>query len=360
MPVGPVDARSASRAAAFFAAQVGRSFSLDLNDLSRDTWSLVPGVGDMLADVRTKQARHPHLRALQRRGRGHHALRPRPAAQHLGLSIHPQARGARPVLQRGRTGRLRRPGLRRGCGIRAGARVDAGRHPSPAEGAVLRAVDPDAAARGDPDRGIGAVGPLRPAVVDPCARAELGAPQPACGRGPQRHPHADRALRRPPRVHAPRPRGRAGGRALTLHRVGHPIGRLGASLGVQQPKLLVPPGHRHRLRDGPAPADRAHRLRRRGQRRPRPRQSAARAAGGLQRPGPPRVCVHRPAAGALSVVGDQPLPGGGPDWRSPWRTRRRCPHPPAMDARRSRSTHLPRAACSTAAWKSPWWPTRGR
>jgi hypothetical protein len=42
-----------SRAQSFFADYVARSFSLDLQDLSDDTWSLVPGLGDMLIDVDT-------------------------------------------------------------------------------------------------------------------------------------------------------------------------------------------------------------------------------------------------------------------------------------------------------------------
>lgn len=49
------DSRTLARAQAYFAQQVGKSFSLDLNDLSTDTWSLVPSVGDLLADVRTRK-----------------------------------------------------------------------------------------------------------------------------------------------------------------------------------------------------------------------------------------------------------------------------------------------------------------
>jgi hypothetical protein len=52
---GPADPKIAARATEFFAAQLPRSFSLDLNDLSRETWSLVPGSGDLIADVRTRK-----------------------------------------------------------------------------------------------------------------------------------------------------------------------------------------------------------------------------------------------------------------------------------------------------------------
>jgi hypothetical protein len=52
---GPADPKLAARAAEFFGAQLPRSFSLDLTDLSRETWSLVPGSGDLIADVRTRK-----------------------------------------------------------------------------------------------------------------------------------------------------------------------------------------------------------------------------------------------------------------------------------------------------------------
>lgn len=45
------DRSSLDRARKFFTDQVGQSYSLDLNDLSRDTWNLVPPIGDMLVDM---------------------------------------------------------------------------------------------------------------------------------------------------------------------------------------------------------------------------------------------------------------------------------------------------------------------
>lgn len=50
-----VDPRSLRRAQGVFADDVGKSFSLDLNDLSRDTWSLLPQAGDFVAEVRTRR-----------------------------------------------------------------------------------------------------------------------------------------------------------------------------------------------------------------------------------------------------------------------------------------------------------------
>lgn len=50
-----VDARLLRRAREVFAEEAPKSFSLDLSDLSRETWYLVPGFGDILAEVRTRK-----------------------------------------------------------------------------------------------------------------------------------------------------------------------------------------------------------------------------------------------------------------------------------------------------------------
>jgi hypothetical protein len=47
--------RTLRRATAIFDEYIGKSFSVDLSDLSRDTWSLVPSPGDFLAEVRTRR-----------------------------------------------------------------------------------------------------------------------------------------------------------------------------------------------------------------------------------------------------------------------------------------------------------------
>jgi hypothetical protein len=49
------DARALRRAQLVFDEDIDRSFSLDLSDLSRDTWSLLPQAGDFLAEVRTRR-----------------------------------------------------------------------------------------------------------------------------------------------------------------------------------------------------------------------------------------------------------------------------------------------------------------
>ena len=82
-----VDPRLYRRANELFTALVGRSFSLDLSDLSRDTWSLHPRLRRSDRRGAHAQVRHAHLRALEQRGRGHHAVRPRAPAQHRGVPV---------------------------------------------------------------------------------------------------------------------------------------------------------------------------------------------------------------------------------------------------------------------------------
>jgi hypothetical protein len=50
-----IDPRAFRRAQAIFDEDVAKSFSLDLSDLSRETWSLLPSAGDFVAEVRTKR-----------------------------------------------------------------------------------------------------------------------------------------------------------------------------------------------------------------------------------------------------------------------------------------------------------------
>jgi len=50
-----VEPRRLRRAREIFAQEAPKSFSLDLSDLSREPWYLLPGFGDFLAEVRTKK-----------------------------------------------------------------------------------------------------------------------------------------------------------------------------------------------------------------------------------------------------------------------------------------------------------------
>ena len=49
----PLDPRLFRRAQAIFDEENSKSFSLDLGDLSRETWSLLPSAGDFVAEIRT-------------------------------------------------------------------------------------------------------------------------------------------------------------------------------------------------------------------------------------------------------------------------------------------------------------------
>jgi len=51
----PADPRQAKRAQDVFAAEAPKSFNVDLRDLSRETWYILPQTGDLLAEVRTNK-----------------------------------------------------------------------------------------------------------------------------------------------------------------------------------------------------------------------------------------------------------------------------------------------------------------
>lgn len=53
----PPETRLFSRAREVFEEEVAKSFSLDLSDMSRDIWSILPQPGDMVAEVRTRRFR---------------------------------------------------------------------------------------------------------------------------------------------------------------------------------------------------------------------------------------------------------------------------------------------------------------
>ena len=50
----PVSVSTLRRAQAVFDEEIGKSFGIELGDLSRERWSLVPPIGDFLAEIRTK------------------------------------------------------------------------------------------------------------------------------------------------------------------------------------------------------------------------------------------------------------------------------------------------------------------
>ena len=100
------------RAQAIFDEEVGKSFSLDLRDLSRDNWSLLPQAGDFLAEVRTRRFDTlTFARALTAAG-GRHAVSSRAATQHRVVRLGDEVEQPRTLLQRRRPRRVRRARLR--------------------------------------------------------------------------------------------------------------------------------------------------------------------------------------------------------------------------------------------------------
>ena len=57
LTVTPPEGRLFARAREVFDDEVAKSFSLDLSDMSRDIWSILPQPGDMVAEVRTRRFR---------------------------------------------------------------------------------------------------------------------------------------------------------------------------------------------------------------------------------------------------------------------------------------------------------------
>jgi len=53
--VGPPDARQVKRAQELFAVEAPKSYNIDLRDLSRETWYILPQVGDFVGEIRTNK-----------------------------------------------------------------------------------------------------------------------------------------------------------------------------------------------------------------------------------------------------------------------------------------------------------------
>ena len=51
----PIDPRALKRAQELFQSEATKSFIIELGDLSRDAWSLLPGVGDFVAEIHTRK-----------------------------------------------------------------------------------------------------------------------------------------------------------------------------------------------------------------------------------------------------------------------------------------------------------------
>ena len=100
-----VSAGDLRRASDVFDEYIGQTFNIDLRDLSRERWSLIPTTGDLIAEVRTR--RLGSLTYARREGRrGHLALRSQAPPEHRGLRVATETRHPGPVLRRGRARRI--------------------------------------------------------------------------------------------------------------------------------------------------------------------------------------------------------------------------------------------------------------
>ena len=144
----PVES-DARRAAGYFDEYIGRTLNVDLNDLSRDRWSLLPQQGDLIAEVRTRkfgnltyarsQSDAEDVSFFDRRRKKNIAI----------YASTGEAGEPRPLLQRRRRPRLRRHGVRprrptsarSGCGSTAGRGCRSGSSRRSSRRLTLRIAD---------------------------------------------------------------------------------------------------------------------------------------------------------------------------------------------------------------------------
>ena len=167
-----LDPRAFRRGLAVFDEGVPKSFNLDLSDLSRDVWSLLPQPGDFVAEVRTR--RFDQLTFARSSGEAEDVTlfqraRKRNIAAYA--SEHKLAQ-PRPLLRRRQPRRLRHPRLRHRCRVLPRARVARRPHPDQAAGHLARPRRAHAQARREPERDVGHERRVRPAAVPAGAQPE--------------------------------------------------------------------------------------------------------------------------------------------------------------------------------------------
>ena len=297
----PVSASSLRKAQAIFEEEIGKSFGIELADLSRERWSLVPPVGDFLAEIRTK-GRFGTLTYVRSGGEAEdismfQRARRRNIAVYASMD-RLKTRGSREFSEDdeadydvshysiGATIDPDRQHIEGRTEMRLTVRVRRDRHAHPQAGRIAERVRRRRRRHGTAARAA------RP-------RPEQRARQPAPDARPRHDDLAHDRLRRPPG-------GCVGGSGSGRRAAGHgdrrgvrPHRRTAPPL--QQSQLLVPAGAGHRLRDRRAAADhprqaRLRRLGHAGQRQPGAGHERARTRPALRLPGEP--------AGALLLDGD--------------------------------------------------------
>ena len=162
-----VDPRELRRADAVFREESPKSFGLELGELSRETWSMLPSDGDFLAEIRTRRfdtltyarlaAQPEDINLFERKKRRNISL----------YSSEENLARAGPLLQRRRSGGLRRSRLRhRSRGFTRAAMDRRPRERAP-EGAVARDQHDYAAACRFARRALDRQRPIRRSVRPP-------------------------------------------------------------------------------------------------------------------------------------------------------------------------------------------------
>ena len=203
------------RARKLFGEQVGQSYSLDLNDLSRENWNLVPPIGDLLVDM--DLARFGQI-SYARSGGDSEDISLFDRKRRKNLSVYTSAaqpRDARHApLQRRGSPRLRRRPLQRRCRrsipgrlwLEGRADLDLRITSAAAQTLTLRLAEPLVAARGDLRR-------VRPAARPARARPEQHRRQPARLAAPRPDAAPARVVWRPAAARATGTGGHHGGAA---------------------------------------------------------------------------------------------------------------------------------------------------
>ena len=294
------------RADAMFRENVGRSFSLDLADLSRETWSITPNGGDFLAEIRTRRFQTltysksagdaEDISVFDRRRRRN-------------ISVYPSAArvaaGMKPLRRRD-AGGLRYQPLRPRRVVRPGPAVGGGPGP-PASPCPRRChQQPDAAPGGEPHRPLDLQQRIRPPAVAPRARPEQRDRQPQRVRHPRHADDAGCRVLRPPRARRTGSRGDwaavpAG--SARDHR-GPVVSRRDES-PLLDPQLLVSAGADRGLCHRGHASHGAGNVPGGGQRRTRARVAGRRAGAGTSTRRPP-LHVRSEADGPVSRVPHQP------------------------------------------------------
>ncbi len=340
-----VAAADARRAANYFDDYIGRTLNVDLNDLSRERWSLLPQPGDLIAEVRTKrygtltyariQSDAEDVSFFDRRRKKNIAVyASREKLETRGRFYSEDDSIDYDVTSYDTPGRLQpRAAVDRRAGEDVPEDRDAGRH-------LRHAED-----RGFADRAERLRRGTGPPDVSPGRRPERGDHQLPRSSGERHRAQRARGVRRTARAagarsRSPRPRSGTGtGPAST-----------GAALHLQQSQLLVPAVDRGRLRHRETRDHRARRVRRGRQRHA---SGSSDARGRSLTAGRTRAQVVRlqlPETAALPRMRDQPFQPRRDDRsraaidRRAARDDKRCGRPGAWSARRRRQVGIPAVA----------------